>query len=369
MRRERQNAKRQKLGSLCVPTIIIADNDAERELVAFERVNPHWEGRWAGHLYLPFPPLDTLDELDEHIITGRDANSDNESVDRDENSDTSGSEDTDGEDELSESRSFLPAVRVLIEYWADVLKESFQADAISECINETKDSTTIVVVAHVPMNSDQIKRSNKPCSLLSDVSHSTPPFNNEPLPKLNLHVSLARPIYLPAPSVDSFLSSVSKCINTVVSASNLNNNSKLHGKIFHLQIHQAAIFTNDEQNRSFLTIPLTGQYVNWIKRVLLPPIDSTMKRFGLKTYYSEEGESCVLHVSVASAKGNLVKVMGTARNYGGEEGFGSLKSIPLFDPSQSKMGGVLESIPSSIPIRLNRLQCKFGQVKEISVKF
>ena len=80
------------------------------------------------------------------------------------------------------------------------------------------------------------------------------------------------------------------------------------------QPQHAKIFTNDDQTRSFLSIPVSAHSSRWIKQSLLPPIDATMLRFGLQTYYNtkEEGEGeggCILHVSVASVKGNVIPQM------------------------------------------------------------
>jgi predicted DNA binding protein len=103
-----------------------------------------------------------------------------------------------------------------------------------------------------------------------------------------------------------------------------------------------------------------------------------MKRFGLKSYYSEEGERCVLHVSVASVKGNIIKRIAETKNrYAGVTDIDSneLRSISLFgckqilsDEALAEMESTLKSVPSSIPIRFDRVQCQFGKVKEVSIK-
>ena len=371
--------KRPKLGTSCVPRVRIAgdptngSSDDEcnntNDSYLFERSNPHWEGRWAGHLFLPFPPLHLLDASDD-TAGKKDLNGESTS-DQDANSDGDTSDESDTEDVLIESRILLPAVRVLIRHWAGQLHESLQfqtrhasttaTSPISDDCN-TSNSTEVTIIPHVPMT-ESIKRAD---TATSDPIQSS---GTSPSNKLSLHVSLSRPIYLPAPSVDSFLQSISKSINAILSASNLHTNAKRNGRIFHLRPHEAAIFTNDQQNRSFLTIPISGQNAQWVKRVLLPPIDTAMKKFGLESYYSEVGENCVLHVSVASVKGNVVKVMADARNTLSEHhDHSTMRSIPLF-PNKPDLTGDLKSIPVSIPIRLDNVCCQFGKVKGVSMKF
>jgi hypothetical protein len=363
------NGKRQRLDGLSTPKVIIAGDcsddteDDTNHSYSFERSNPHWEGRWAGHLFLPLPPLNQLDAMGE-ITRGHEEPAHELAPDQDESSDDDTSE---VEGELSESRALLPALRVIIRYWAVVLQESLNHDKSTEeeCNNET---TTITVVPHVPT------KDHRPDKL----STRTPDKENQDLATQNgsLHISLSRPIYLPAPSVDSFLQSISKCINTILSASTHYDNAAQRGKIFHLRPHEAAIFTNDQQNRSFLTIPIAGQNTQWIKRVLLPPIDATMKKFGLESYYSEEGESCLLHMSVASVRGNVVKRMFDASCNAVKYDVSDMRSIALFpskcklsDDARSELEYVLKSIPVSIPIRLDTVQCQFGKVKGLTIKF
>jgi hypothetical protein len=365
---ERGRYKRQKVDNKYAPRVIIVGDQANvyesdsNDSNEFQRTNPHWEGRWAGHLFLPFPSLDHLDIADQSF-----ENDESESCAED----TSDESDVEEEETvLPESRSFLPSIRILIKYLALLLQEAFDDTDEHEYSSE---SSNITIVPHIPMQPARIQTKN---TSMSDAPK--PQRNNEYTQQLFLHVSLSRPIYLPAPSVDSFISSISQCIKTVLSVSKNNSNSKCNGRLFHLNPHDAAIFTNDDQSRSFLTIPITGESTQWIKRVLLPPIDSTMKRFGLKSYYSEEGERCVLHVSVASVKGNIIKRIAEARNrYAGVTDIDSneLRSISLLgckqilsDGALAEMESTLKSVPSSIPIRFDRVQCQFGKVKEVSIK-
>jgi hypothetical protein len=369
------NGKRNRPDGLSTSQVVIAgdsdssDNPDTNHLHAFERSNAHWEGRWTGHLFLPLPPLNQLDALDE-------TSSRNEEPAHEVASDLDGNSDDDtigSEEALSESRAFLPALRVIIRYWAVVLQESFHHDKSNdkECNN---DGTTITIVPHIPMKNDSMRT---PGTTLPDMERVSDQERKDLVTQNgSLHISLSRPIYLPAPSVDSFLQSIAKCINTILSPSTLYANTTQRGKIFHLRPHEAAIFTNDQQNRSFLTIPIAGQNAQWIKRALLPPIDATMKKFGLESYYSEKGESCVLHVSVASVKGNMMKRMLDARCSAGKYDASDMRSIALFpskhslsDGAKSEMDYVLKSIPMSIPIRLDTVQCQFGKAKEVTIKF
>ncbi|KAL7487516.1 hypothetical protein ACHAW6_013106 [Cyclotella cf. meneghiniana] len=399
------SVKRPKLDKPSITRVIIAgehstdDSDPkcdENGALLFERTHPHWEGRWAGHLFLPFPPLEFLDTFDDVRVNPVSSNekksNENESSDGDSSAD---SEKTEEKGALSDSRTFLPVARILIKYWAFRLKESFQESAIfdngvtrnpndnhreKKCNDGEEDSAAVVIIVpHIPMKADWMTRKENALPRLSDALRSKPQSNedssnnNQPL-----HISLSRPIYLPAPSVDSFLSSISQCVKTVLSGSNPKSDSKRHGRVFHLRPRDASIFTNDQQNRSFLTIPISGGSAQWVKRVLLPPINSTMRRFGQGSYYSEEGERCVLHVSVASVRGNMVKIMKDARiRYCiSDEIQSSTRSISLFscdqdvcdnDPSEMEFDS--NSIPTSIPIWLDQVRCQFGKMKDVSIKF
>ena len=97
------------------------DTDYQQSDQYFERSNPHWEGRWAGHIYLPFPNLDSCD--DNEIDTNFHADSSVE------------------EDCLEASRSFLPAARTLIHYWAALLNEA--------CMNSSDSMSGSVIVPNV----------------------------------------------------------------------------------------------------------------------------------------------------------------------------------------------------------------------------
>ncbi|KAL3798530.1 hypothetical protein HJC23_011834 [Cyclotella cryptica] len=397
--------KRPKHDSASIPRVIIAgehsnkDGDSKcnkNDEFTFERTHPHWEGRWAGHLFLPFPPLeclDTSDQISDNRVCLNEKNArEDESSDADSSAD---SDQTDQDGVLPDSRHFLPAARMLIHYWAFRIKESFQSNAkfdngVITNLNDNKshhqwndeegESAPVVIVPHIPMKADWMKQEENNLPRISDALCSKPQSNEEPSkPNRHLHVSLSRPIYLPAPSVDSFLSSISNSIKTVLSVSHPNPASKRHGRVFHLRPRDASIFTNDKQNRSFLTIPITGESAQWVKRALLPPINSTVRRFGQGSYYSEEGESCVLHVSVASVRGDMVKRMKEARSrYRGISGEkqSTIRSLSLFsrdqyacDTDPSEMQSTFNSIPTSIPIWLDKVQCQFGRAKEVSVKF
>ena len=145
--------------------------------------------------------------------------------------------------------------------------------------------------------------------------------------------------------------------------------------MFYLQPHNATIFTNDEQSRSFLAIPVSKESTRWVKQLLLPPIDSAMSRFGLKTYYSDTEEGCILHVSVASVKGNVIPQMLHHRNEGtsncGTESERKIRSIPLFSREELSQGRacIMESLPRSIPIGVSQIQCEFGKAKVLTIPF
>ena len=124
---------------------------------------------------------------------------------------------------------------------------------------------------------------------------------------------------------------------------------------------------NEKQTRSFLSIPISNESSYWIKRVLLPPIDATMIRFGQTSYYDEG----ILHVSIASVKGNVIPMLlKTRRQADFKQGVpgneSMIKSIPLF-PMKECTDDVRKFIPESIPIKLDRIQCDFGKVKNVAL--
>lgn len=354
-------AKKQKLAQ---NKIIIAgscnnDSDCQQSDQSFERSNPHWEGRWAGHIYLPFPNMRSLDScnddtsvLDDKYHSGTNGIANKSESDSDGNeSSVSSIEEDKG---LQASRSFLPTARILITYWADILKETFHD-------GDSDDASSILIVPHFPMSSSKETSTNQ------EEYHK---FNSG----ASLHISLSRPIYLPAPSVDPFFMDISLSISSVLSAVSRRHShcNSRKGRTINLRPHDATIFINDDQTRSFLAIPISEESSRWIKRVLLPPIDAAMLRFGQKTYYTDEG--CILHVSIASVKGNMISTILKRRvkdvpvqRSGSGNVVNKTRKIPLFqkedcNPLEEE---ALNSIPESIPIRLEHIQCDFGRVKRM----
>ena len=112
-----------------------------------------------------------------------------------------------------------------------------------------------------------------------------------------------------------------------------------------------------------------------------------MQRFGLQTYYSTEEEGCILHVSVASVKGNVIPQMLRKRKMLGdndkngrssiEEGVSNIRSISFFslptddDDDMQRHDATnmttIESMPSYIPIRVHQIQCQFGKTKQMKI--
>ena len=179
---------------------------------------------------------------------------------------------------------------------------------------------------------------------------------------------------MPAPSVDPFLMDISSSSTSVLSAvarrhSHCNSRK---GRTIHLRPHDATIFINVDQTRSFLAMPISEESARWIKWVLLPPIDAAMLRLGQKSYYTEEG--CILHVSIASVKGNMISTILKRRVKddpvqwsGSGNVVNKARKIPLFQKEDCNPleEDVLNSIPELIPIRLEHIQCDFGRVKRM----
>jgi len=290
----------------------------------------------------------------------------------------------------------------LIHHWASLLREETNSTTADDFDGgeENAAKSDIIVVPHIPMHTiEKTKITN------SSTTSPHPPVNQSLLLSAkSLHISLARPIYLPAPSVDPFLADIRKSMNAILSFANKNttdttnnNNQRRHGggsgggRILHLHPRKATIFTNDPRTRSFLTVPVSSQSSKWVKRSLLPSIDAAMTRFGLETYYATEEEGgCVLHASVASVEGNVIPQMLSLRsgsrrrgkngggsaerggNGGGNESKNEIRSISLFSTGREQYGDVdvLDSIPRCIPVRVNRMECDFGSsAKKLSIPF
>ena len=378
--------------------------------VMFERGHPHLEGRWVGHLHLAFPSLESLDILidsgnnDDQIDMdvdaigrgdGDDDNSDDNNSSDDISSSSGGSSSSEDDDDMPQSRIFLPIARKLIHEWASLLEDCTSEECNTVTADETRTTTKCngkditsksptFIIPHIPMHPmERTNTSNKDNNPPSE-EEETPISTNK---SSSQHISLARPIYLPAPSVDPFLADIEKSIKTVVAASNNSRRGSTNhqtGRILHLQPRNATIFTNDEQTRSFLSIPVSNESSRWVKQTLLPPIDATMQRFGLQTYYSTEEEGCILHVSVASVKGNVIPQMLRKRKMLGdndkngcssiEEGVSNIRSISLFSlPNDNKQRHdatnmtTIEPMPSYIPIRVHQIQCQFGKTKQMKI--
>lgn len=395
--------------------------------VQFERTYPHWEGRWAGHIHLPFPQLETLDSVscdsgdcheksalqishdqygdgsdlekpaEENESTARkNGNIDNDSDGSDDNSSYNDDENVD----MTQSRIFLPVARKLIQYWALVIDATTQAKersmatkmhknceikstgAASPTIGGVNTDDEIKPVESVDVNSRVVIVPHFP---MQSRSSSDIDFGRETIESY-LHVSLSRPIYLPAPSVDTFLTEISKQLRAVLSVTGHNHCQPGKGIILQLQPQNTKIFTNDQRTRSFLSIPVSEGSAQWIKTMLLPRIDATMERFGQGSYYKTEEGGCILHVSIASAKGDMIKEMLNSRRSCKETAL-SFTSINVADvPRSTSLFGLIqedepsfsvisknlslsfnEYIPKLIPVQVNMIRCEFGKTKKVDL--
>eukprot|EP00986_Skeletonema_menzelii_P006147 scaffold2326_cov140-Skeletonema_menzelii.AAC.4 len=250
-------------------TIASYGTDYQQSDQYFERSNPHWEGRWAGHIYLPFPNLDSCDK-DASIYDDNETSS-NILAEKGSNNDSDESSVSSVEEEcLQASINFLPAARTLINYWAALLNEA--------CIDNNDTMIGSVIVPHVSMSR---KKSMTKSVQAANNQHIQNNKNNT-----HLHISLSRPIYLPAPS----------------------------------------------------------------------------------TYYDEG----IMHVSIASVKGNVIPTILKQRRsrdlkQSASEIESKIKSIPLFQIQgcNTLSSDSRNDVPESVPIRLDRLQCDFGKLKNM----
>ena len=274
------------------------------------------------------------------------------------------SEGSSDDDMQQQSRPFLSAARRLIHRWATVLGDGSEPDRKGcNVANNSEESlgqeegaeSAMVIVPHIPMH---------PAKAKGKTSREASSSGN------SLHISLARPIYLPGPSVDPFLSDLEKSLAAVLSVASGKSSAttRQEGMRLVLQPRNATIFTNDQRTRSFLSIPVSANSANWAKRMLLPSIDATMLRFGLETYYSTTEGGCTLHVSVASVKGNVIPQMQRIRGQCGDGEESQARSIPLFaneETDEAKRS--LESLPEAIPVEVDRIECVFGSARRLAI--
>ena len=398
----------------------------------FERNAPHWDGRWAGHIHLPLEVVENNDH-DDCI------DDDDDDDDDDDGSDNSDDDDVSSEDEgiapQSSSSLFLTTASKLIYHWTMLLEDDdddkCNDDATSSSSNggrknnNNSDSTkTIVVIPHIVMHPLQqtIRKScsttllnnhisscqcNDSKSITTDMTTTTTATtatttttNNN-----NLHISLTRPIYLPGPSVSSFMDSIVRdmtlfisiakrgsCSSSSSASSSATNVGRQQttstGRTIYLQPRNAIILTNDNHTRSFLCIPISTDSSRWIKHTFLPPIDAIMSRFGLATYYNNNTDDskdggCILHVSIASVKGDIIPLMLQQKQYHNKrskcEGSGeaaatsattnesNTRRIMLYTNEERDSMQQESSIPHHIPMKVTCVKCEFGKDKQCTI--
>ncbi len=114
--------------------------------------------------------------------------------------------------------------------------------------------------------------------------------------KVDLHISLARPMYLSTLSVALFLGMIDRAIRLVVSITpdgrkfggngSLTNCCITGGRSLHFGPRDSIILLNNQRPQSFLLIPMCPEGLQWAKCMLLLSIDVVMSRFGMGMYFS-----------------------------------------------------------------------------------
>ena len=171
--------------------------------VMFERGHPHWEGRWVGHLHLAFPSLESLDILvdsgnnDDQIdmdvdvdAIGRGDGDDGKSDDNNSSDESSSDGSSSDDDDMPQSRIFLPIARKLIHEWASLLEDCISEECNAVTADETRTTTKCngkditsksptLIIPHIPMHPiERTNTSNKDNNPPSEEEESQISTNN-----------------------------------------------------------------------------------------------------------------------------------------------------------------------------------------------
>jgi len=254
----------------------------EETPVYFQRNQPHITGNWSGHIYLN---LDD-DDNDEHC-TDHSA----------------------GVDHISILKEIAVAT---ISQFEKIMKGEEEICDLP-CYGGTVDENTdLVIVAHVPIP-----------KLPSEKVFDNILNGDATKHRSKLHVSLSRPFYLQNQSIEPFLKDLQNLIQRSILQPLIVRipvyvNTQDDSLDIMSTVNYTEILTNDEQTRSFLTLPILqddppppvvglGETVQQPTTTavvglqsLVKLIDSVMVKYGQKVYYQDPK----FHISIASWKFN-----------------------------------------------------------------
>lgn len=265
---------------------------------AFQRSQPHIHGNWAGNIYISLNKSNAVCTRTHNTsnATGITHGNDNHSYNR------------------------------LKQYACSKINTFYHR--IIEIAKEQEFEDEIVIVPHVNMNTginnadssndddsdgdsesesdsdsesdnDNDKDNKKECKEEQSKSDEN---KNEKRYGKGLHISLAKPFFLQQQFIQPFLKDLKRQLSIlqpmVIRFGNKNPKTKSTNLGLGLEQQQQQILINDNQTRSFLTMPVceddTGQLLDIVNAV-----DSIMIKYGMDRYYTDPK----FHCSIASWKG------------------------------------------------------------------
>lgn len=297
----------------------------------FKRSKPHVNGNWAGHVYLDILNQDTL----YYSLTN-------------------------GIKLLEAVQNSIIAFQNFIENGDG--KIDMSRNLVSSNTVRQKDEH-VVLVSHVPLRNETQSSDHEE----SDGNNSTSSDEDSRESKsteqqaFSLHISLTKSFYLQKQSIDSFLQEVRTfmastqhtpfCIQLPIT-SQVQNNGEKKSYIYDLEI-----LSNDEQTRSFLTIPLEGTFTDLsnIKRIV-DMMNKIMIKYGLETYYKDPK----FHISISSW--NYCKAIIDKWNNRRSQSRGCTFHTSSKDSD-------LDTIEETLTIRVAGINCDFGTVEKHFISF
>lgn len=298
----------------------------------FKRSKPHVNGNWAGLVY-----LDIL------------------------NQDTLYSSLTNGVMLLETVQNSILAFQHFIEN-GDGENDISRNAKISSNIECRKDEH-VVLGSHIPLRNEIQSSDREESDDDSSTSSDEDSCESKSTEKqtFSLHISLTKSFFLQKQSIESFLQEVRTfmastvhtpfCIQIPIT-SQVQKNGEKKSYICDLEI-----LSNDEQTRSFLTIPLEGTFTDLSNiKSIVDMMNKVMIKYGLEPYYKDPK----FHISISSW--NYCKAIIDKWNNRRPQSRGS-----AFYASDEDSD--LNTIEETLTIRVAGINCDFGTVEKHFISF